>query len=143
VDHIDKQILERLQVDGRISLSQLSKELRLSRPSVTERMRRLQERGIVEGFTARISPAALDKNILVLIQLRELKSECKTFEEFVKADTEIIECHRVTGDSCYVMKAAVSSLERLEALIDRLLPYGQVQTSIVLSSPVTHRVLLP
>ncbi|WP_126427408.1 Lrp/AsnC family transcriptional regulator [Brevibacillus marinus] len=143
MDHIDKQILERLQVDGRISLSQLSKELRLSRPSVTERMRRLQERGIVEGFTARISPAALDKNILVLIQLRELKSECKTFEEFVKADTEIIECHRVTGDSCYVMKAAVSSLERLEALIDRLLPYGQVQTSIVLSSPVTHRVLLP
>lgn len=143
VDQIDRLILERLQLDGRISLSQLAKELRLSRPSVTERMRRLQEKGVVEGFTARISPAAIDKSILVLIQLRELRGEFQSFEEFVKADTEIIECHRVTGESCYMMKAAVSSLAQLEALINRLMPYGQVQTSIVLSSPVPHRVLLP
>ncbi|UFJ42841.1 Lrp/AsnC family transcriptional regulator [Brevibacillus humidisoli] len=143
MDHIDRQILERLQTDGRISLSQLSKELNLSRPSVAERMRRLQDKGIVEGFTARISRTAIDRGILVLIQIGELKTDGGCFEEYVKTDPDIMECHRVTGGSSYMIKAAVSSMERLEALVDRLIPYGQVNTSIVLSSPVSRRILLP
>ncbi|MBO8163069.1 MAG: Lrp/AsnC family transcriptional regulator [Brevibacillus sp.] len=143
MDYIDRQILERLQVDGRISLSQLSKELHLSRPSIAERMRRLQERGVVEGFTALISHEAINRGILVLVQISALKTDCERFEEYVKEDAEIIECHRVTGVNSYVMKAAVSSMKRLEALVDRLTPFGQVTTSIVLSTPVSHRILLP
>lgn len=143
MDDIDIRLLEQLQTDGRMTVSQLSEILNLSRPSVAERLRRLQERGIIEGFTARVSPAAVGRDILVIIEIGQLNVGCHKFEEFIAKDPDILECHRVTGAVSYIMKAAVSSMKDLEILVDRLILFGRVNSSVVLSSPVLHRPILP
>jgi Lrp/AsnC family leucine-responsive transcriptional regulator len=143
VDNIDIRLLEQLQTDGRMTISQLSEILNLSRPSVAERLRRLQERGIIEGFTARVSPPAVGRDILVIIEISQLNVGCHKFEEFITNDPDILECHRVTGAVSYIMKAAVSSMKDLEILVDRLIPFGRVNSSVVLSSPVIHRPIIP
>jgi len=144
MDKLDIRLLELLQLDGRISITELSKQLALSRPSVTERLNRLQENGTIEGFSARVSPAAIGRNVLVFIQLSELRIHSYSeFEKSIMQDPDIIECHRLTGAVSYLLKAAVSGMDNLSKLIDRLLHYGNVNTSIVLSSPVPFRCITP
>lgn len=91
MDEIDVSLLELLQKDGRITISELSKKLALSRPSISERMYRLQEKGIIEGFSARVSPLAIGRGVLVFIQVSELKVPVSDFEQLVKNDLDIIE----------------------------------------------------
>lgn len=143
MDQIDVQLLELLQKDGRMTLSDLSKALNLSRPSVTERLRRLEEQNVITGFAAQVSPSGVGRDVLVLIQVGELDVSCRKFEDFVRRDPDVIECHRITGSVSYYMKAAVSSMVGLESLVDRLIPFGRVNTSVVLSSPVKFRPMLP
>lgn len=140
---IDRKLLELLQEDARITIIELSKKLNLSRPSVNDRLRRLQENGVIQGFTARVSAEAIGKGTIVIIQIGNLKIECRRFEELIKEETDILECHRVTGTNSYFLKAAVATMKDLEALVDRLIPYGQLNTSVVLSSPILSRPLLP
>ncbi|MFL6979849.1 Lrp/AsnC family transcriptional regulator [Bacillus inaquosorum] len=143
MDEIDGKLLELLQEDARITIIELSKKLNLSRPSVNERLRRLQDNGVIQGFTARVSAEAIGKGTIVIIQIGNLKIECRRFEELIKEETDILECHRVTGTNSYFLKAAVATMKDLEALVDRLIPYGQLNTSVVLSSPILSRPLLP
>ncbi|MBK4205216.1 Lrp/AsnC family transcriptional regulator [Bacillus subtilis] len=143
MDEIDGKLLELLQEDARITIIELSKKLNLSRPSVNDRLRRLQENDVIQGFTARVSAEAIGKGTIVIIQIGNLKIECRRFEELIKEETDILECHRVTGTNSYFLKAAVATMKDLEALVDRLIPYGQLNTSVVLSSPILSRPLLP
>ncbi|MCC8354679.1 Lrp/AsnC family transcriptional regulator [Bacillus sp. AF23] len=143
MDEIDKKLLELLQENARITIIELSKKLNLSRPSVNERLRRLQDNGVIQGFTARVSAEAIGKGTIVIIQIGNLKIECRRFEELIIEETDILECHRVTGTNSYFLKAAVATMKDLEALVDRLIPYGQLNTSVVLSSPIPSRPLLP
>jgi len=143
MDQIDIDLLHLLQENARMTVSELSKKLSLSRPSITERLLRLQERGVIEGFSARISPAKIGKDTILIIQVSELKVSITEFEKMIAEDSDIIECHRVTGHIGYFMKAAVSGMEGLRLLVDRLMPYGNLYTSVVLTSPVTFRPLLP
>ncbi|MBL6010614.1 Lrp/AsnC family transcriptional regulator [Bacillus halotolerans] len=143
MDGIDRKLLELLQEDARITIIELSKKLNLSRPSVNDRLRRLQENGVIQGFTARVSAEAIGKGTIVIIQIGNLKIECRRFEELIKEETDVLECHRVTGTNSYFLKAAVATMKDLEALVDRLIPYGQLNTSVVLSSPILSRPLPP
>ncbi|NBD27913.1 Lrp/AsnC family transcriptional regulator [Paenibacillus glycinis] len=143
MDKLDRTLLELLQEDGRMTVSELSKRLSLSRPSTAERMLRLQEKGVILGFGARVSPAAVGRNVQVIIQLSELKIPLMEFEQRIKGFEEIIECHRVTGVVSFMIKAAVTGLEELSLLVERLMPFGDLITSVILSSPVTHRPIVP
>lgn len=143
MDQIDRQILKILQQDGRIAINQLSKQLHLSRPSITERLRRLQENGTILGYTARISSKKMGKEVLAIVQIRNLKVACRRFEEKLEEENDILECHRVTGDNSYFIKAAFASMHDLEAFVDRLIPFGQLNTSIVLSSPIPNNMIWP
>ena len=113
MDEIDVSLLELLQLNGRITISELSKKLALSRPSISERMYRLQEKGIIEGFSARVSPPAIGRGVLVFIQVSELKVSVPDFEQLVKDDLDIIECHRVTGTVGYFLKAALADMDSM------------------------------
>ncbi|GIN11698.1 AsnC family transcriptional regulator [Shouchella clausii] len=126
-----------------MTISELSKELSLSRPSMSERLLRLQEKGIIENFTTRVSLKKIGKDILLLIQVSGLKVPVVEFEEMVQQEHDIIECHRVTGEVSYFIKAAVSDVGSMRKLIDRLIPYGTINTSTVLNSPVPYRIILP
>lgn len=143
MDALDVRLLKLLQEDGRMTVSQLSQELALSRPSVSERLHRLQEQGIIAGFTAQVAPAAVGRTILLFIQVSQLRMNPHEFEKFIEDQPYILECHRVTGTVSYFIKAAVANMNSLQQLVDRLITLGTVNTSIVLSSPVSHRIVLP
>lgn len=143
MDGIDRKLLELLQKNSRMTISDLSAELSLSRPSITERVQRLQERGVIEEFTTRVSLAGVGREILLIIQVSALKVSIAEFEDMVKKQEEIIECHRVTGEVSYFIKAAVSNMNNMRVLIDQLIPYGQINTSTVLTSPVSYRYIVP
>ncbi|WP_407270263.1 Lrp/AsnC family transcriptional regulator [Radiobacillus sp. PE A8.2] len=143
MDKLDIQLLSLLQKDARITISDLSKALALSRPSVSERIQRLKEKGIIEAFTARVSLPAVGREILLIIQVSGLKVSPQEFEKMVAQKEDIIECHRVTGHVSYFLKAAVASMDRMRLLIDSLMPYATINTSTVLTSPVSYRHILP
>jgi len=144
MDKIDISLLKILQEDARITVSELSKQLALSRPSVAERLHRLQERGIIEGFSARVSPAALGRNTLLIIQISDLKIPAQQWENMIAEEKDVLECHRVTGHIGYVIKAAVNGMDGLRALVDRLMNYSNyVNTSVILTSPVSYRLIVP
>jgi len=143
MDQLDRRLLQLLQEDGRMTVSELSKRLSLSRPSISERLLRLQEKGVITGFGALVSPAAIGRNIQVVIQMSELKVFPMEFEKRIMNDDEIMECHRVTGTVSYILKAAVTGMEGLSELVERLMPFGNVNTSVILSSPVMNRTILP
>lgn len=143
MDELDSKLLELLQSEGRMTISELSKKMSLSRPSVSERLYRLQEEGIIDGFTARVFPEAVGRSVVVFVQISDLKAGCREFEQVVEDIPDILECHGVTGTASYFMKAAVANMESLGLFVDKLTPYGRVNTSIVLSSPIRYRCVLP
>ncbi|MFC4076088.1 Lrp/AsnC family transcriptional regulator [Salinithrix halophila] len=143
MDELDQKILKRLQEDGRMTFTQLAKELHMSHPSVAERIRRLQDRGVIERFTVQVPYEKVNRKVLVIIQVGELKVPCYEFEKKIQQESAVLECHRVTGSISYFIKAAVPSMEELERLVDQLIPISRVYTSVVLSSPVSYRILLP
>jgi len=143
VDALDVRLLDLLQQDARLKISELSKRLNLSRPSVSDRMARLQDVGIIEGYSARVSLKAVGRDTMLLIRLSSLKVSPRIFEAKIENDTDILECHRVTGEVDYIIKAAVQNMDEMRHLIDRLMPFGDVSTSIVILSPISHRRILP
>ena len=143
MDKLDIEIIKLLQKDGRMTISQLSQALSLSRPSVTERLHRLCEHRVIEGFNARISLPAIGRNILVVIQISQIRTGPDEFETMVAAHPDILECHRVTGSVSYFLKAAVADMNSLKRLVDHFVPYGTINTSVVLSSPVSYRPVVP
>lgn len=143
MDNTDIQLLKILQEDGRITLSDLSKELSLSRPSVSERLSRLREQGIITRIGAKISPAAVGRDVLLFINVSALNVGYDEFEKMIFEHPDIIECHRLTGVVNYLLKAAVDDMDHLNRLIDGLIPYGSINTSIVLKSLVEDKVILP
>ncbi|MDG0794816.1 Lrp/AsnC family transcriptional regulator [Cohnella ginsengisoli] len=143
MDRIDISLLKLLQEDGRMTVSELSKRLSLSRPSVSERLARLQERGVITGFCAVVSAPAVGRSVQVIIQVSELKVSPLVFERRIAEDGDILECYRVTGAVTFILKAAVTDLNALNRLVERLLPCGMLNTSVILSSPVAGRAVLP
>ncbi|MDY7224380.1 Lrp/AsnC family transcriptional regulator [Halalkalibacterium halodurans] len=143
MDKLDIKLLELLQKNARTTISELSKELALSRPSVSERLQRLQESGVIEEYSARISLAGVGRDMLLIILVSGLRVPLKDFEDMVKSEEMIIECHRVTGEVSYMLKAAVPNMNSMRILIDKLIPYGNINTSTVIGSPVPYRYILP
>jgi len=143
MDNTDIQMLKILQGDGRITLSDLSKKLALSRPSVSERLTRLFEKGIIDKISARVILSSIGRDILLFIQVSDISISYNEFEKMIIGHPDIIECHRVTGNVNYLLKAAVSDMDHLSNLIDELIPFGNISTSIVLKSLVEDGHLQP
>jgi Lrp/AsnC family leucine-responsive transcriptional regulator len=139
---VDWKILRDLQENARLSYSELGRRAGLTPPAAAERVRRLQESAIISGYRTVVNTAALGLSLMAFIRIAASSGRtCAQLAMLVRDLPEVLECHRVTGDDCYIMRIAVPSVQHLEALLDRLLPYGRLTTSIVLSSPVTYRVI--
>lgn len=137
------KILKLLQQNARMNVTALSQELSLSRPSVAERLHRLEERGVIEGYMARVSPQAVGRDTRLVLQISDLRIPPQQFEQWAQSEVDIVECHRVTGHASYFLQAAVAGTPGLKELVDRLMDFGSVQTSVVLTSPVSSRPILP
>jgi Lrp/AsnC family leucine-responsive transcriptional regulator len=141
MDGIDWKILRELQTDARISYAELGRRVGLTTPAVIERVRKLEDAGIITGYRAEIDAAKVGLPITAFIRMSITGVDYSRIIEVAENATEVLECHRGTGGDSFIMKVAVSSVEHLQNLIDRLTPYGITTTSIVLSSPVKSRVI--
>ena len=141
LDETGWHILEALQVNARLSFSELGQRVGLSSPAVAERVRRMEDAGIISGYRAEVNTAKIGYPITAIMRMNSQGERCTRLNVSVREIPEILECYRVTGEDCHIMKVIVSSVEHLESLIDRLSVHGQVTTSIVLSNPVSGRIV--
>jgi Lrp/AsnC family leucine-responsive transcriptional regulator len=139
IDDGNRRLLEELQRDARLSLAELGRRVGLSSPAVADRIARLEEAGVITGYHAEIDPRKLGWSLEVVIRIRPAPRELHKVAELAARTPEIVECQRVTGEDCYIMKAHVREVDDLEELIDRFAVYGQTTTSLVHSSPVRRR----
>lgn len=140
IDDIDRQILACLAEDARLSLKVLSGKVGLSSPSTAERLKRLEEKGVIQGYGARINLAALGYSLQALVRVKPLPGMLHKVEKMIQALPECIECDKVTGEDCFVMRLVVRSIDQLDVVLDGLADYARSNTSIVKSSPVTRRL---
>jgi Lrp/AsnC family leucine-responsive transcriptional regulator len=144
IDATDRSLLEELQEDARLSLAELGRRVGLSSPAVAERLRRLGDDGVITGYHVDVDPRALGYGLSAIVRIRPAPQQLRKVADVARDTPEVVECHRVTGEDCYFVKAHVRSVEHLEEVIDRFTPYGQTTTSIMQSSPVPLRpVALP
>ena len=141
LDSIDAAILRELCADARIPRAELSRRVGLSAPSVADRVRRLEDVGIITGYGARIDPARLGYGLTILIRARPLPGEMKSMVEAIQETPQIVACDRVSGEDCFVARAHVRDVAEMEAVIDRIVPFGATNSSIVQSSPVEERLV--
>ncbi|MFE4110319.1 MULTISPECIES: Lrp/AsnC family transcriptional regulator [Kosakonia] len=140
IDDIDRAILTCLAEDARQSLKVLSARVGLTSPSTAERVKRLEERGVIEGYGARVNLTALDYRLQALVRVRPMPGMLQKVDKMLQALPECIECDKVTGEDCFVMRLVVRSIEQLDTLLDGIAEYAQCNTSIVKSSPVKRRL---
>jgi Lrp/AsnC family leucine-responsive transcriptional regulator len=143
LDATNLRLLEELQRDARTSLAELGRRVGLSSPAVADRLRRLEDDGVITGYRVEVDPRALGFTLGVHLRVRPAPRQLQGVAEMARQSGEVLECHRVTGDDCYVMTAYVRDVTHLEELIDRFAAYGQTTTSIMQSSPVPRRSLQP
>src|SRR3954451_4128821 len=141
LDPTNLRLLAELQSDARLSQAELGRRVGLSAPAVAERLARLEREGVIAGYRAEISPAALGYAFGAVLRIRPAPRQIPTVADVARETPEVVECHRVTGEDCFWMKLHVRSVGHLEQVIDRFTPYGQTTTSIIQSSPVPRRVL--
>jgi Lrp/AsnC family leucine-responsive transcriptional regulator len=139
LDALDARILSALTADARTSIAELARMVGLSPPSAAERIRRLEEAGVIEGYTAVIDPRAVGLPIAAWIRVRPTPGELKTVADILRTLPEIVECDRVTGEDCFVARAHLKSIEDMEKLIDRIIPHAMTTTSIIQSTLVKRR----
>ena len=134
-------LLRELYADARLSRAELARRVGLSAPAVGERLRRLEEAGVIRAYRAEIEPAALGYALTVLIRARPSPGRMRGMIEEIRGTEQIVRCERVSGDDCFVAWAHVRDVTEMEAVIDRLVPFGATHSSIVQSAPVEPRLV--
>jgi Lrp/AsnC family leucine-responsive transcriptional regulator len=139
LDPVDWHILQLLQENGRLSYAEIGRTVGLSAPAVTERMHRMEEAELIEGYRAQLNPAKAGLPVMAFIRVSVSREKYPKFTTLVNQLAPVLECHHVTGVEAFILKIAVSSMEELETLVGKLGHYGDTMTSVVLSSPVKRR----
>jgi Lrp/AsnC family leucine-responsive transcriptional regulator len=139
LDTYGRKLLDELQTNARLSLAELGRRVGLSPTAAAERLKQMEEVGIVHGYTVEIDREALGLEVMAFIRMSCGGQHYHRLLEYVQTLEEVRECHHLTGDDDFLLKVTTTSMADLEALIEALLPYGNPVTSLVLSSPVERR----
>jgi len=143
LDAIDWKILCELQADARMSTAELGRKISLSAPAIAERIQRMIDHGIIQGFHAQVDAASVGLPVTAMIRMSVVGDILPRLSILLQSLPEVVECYRGTGSDSFIMKVCVASVEHLERLIDRLTPFGMTTTSIVLSTVVARRPVDP
>jgi len=144
IDTIDERILAELQANGRLTMKALAERVGLSSPAMIERVRRLEDRGVIAGYRAVVAPQALGRPLSALVAASVDRGSYEAFLDLVRGEPGVAECHRTTGEATHLVKVHVADAAALEALVDRLAGVGaRCVTSLILSSPVPWREITP
>lgn len=139
MDIYGRKLLAELQANARLSTAELGRRIGLSPTATAERLRQMEELGILRGYTVDIDPEALGLEVMAFIRMSCAGQNYHRLIDYVQTLEEVRECHHLTGGDDFLLKVTTTSMANLEALIEALLPYGNPITSLVLSSPVEHR----
>ena len=140
-DAVNLRILRELSKNPRLTMAELGRRVGLSSPAVTERVRRLEETGVIQGYRLDINAAALGLPIAAYVRVRPNPGQLSRIADLARRIPEIVECHRVTGEDCFILKVYLPNLEQLDRILDSFLVYGTTTTSLIQSSPVVFRSL--
>ncbi|WP_261301413.1 Lrp/AsnC family transcriptional regulator [Paenibacillus andongensis] len=141
MDQVDKQILYHLQNQARISMTELGKCVGLSQPAVTERVKRMEEKGIIKEYRTLISPEKIGKQAAAYILFRT--RDCHAFLDFCRSSPDVVECNRISGEHNYLLKVMTDSTRSLEEFGNQCDKYGTYTILIVMSSPIEPKLLIP
>lgn len=139
LDVYGRKLLVEMQANARLSLAELGRRIGLSATATAERLRQMEEIGIIQGYSVRIDREALGLEVMAFIRVSCGGQQYHRLLEYVQTLEEVRECHHLTGGDDLLLKVMTTNMADLEALIEALLPYGKPETSLVLSSPVEHR----
>src|SRR3954464_1676795 len=139
LDIYGKKLLVELQKNARLSVAELGRRVGLSPTATAERLKQMEEVGIIHGYTVEVDREALGLEVMAFIRMSCPGQNYHRFTEYVQTLEEVRECHHLTGGDDFLLKVTTTNLADLEALIEALLPYGNPVTSLVLSSPIEHR----
>jgi Lrp/AsnC family leucine-responsive transcriptional regulator len=138
-DKKDIAILKLLQRNPRMSIADLARKIRMSNPAARERVRRLEKSGVIAGYRLELNPKAAGHDITAFVRIRPLPGHLPKISKLAQQIREVVECHRVTGEDCFILKVHLPEIASLDRVLDRFLVHGQTTTSIVQSSPVPPR----
>jgi Lrp/AsnC family transcriptional regulator, leucine-responsive regulatory protein len=140
LDEIDRALLAALAEDARASVSELARQVGLSAPSTSERMRRLEAQGVIGGYTVQIDPRALGYTLQAIVRVKPLPGQLHLVEEMLRRIPEFIECDKVTGDDCFIARLYLHSIEQLDGILTKVTERAETSTAIVKSTPVPRRL---
>ena len=140
-DPVNLRILTELVDNPRLSMTELGRRVGLSSPAATERVRRLEENGVIRGYRLDVDPAALGLPMAAFIRVKPNAGQLPRIIDVAAGIPEVVECHRVTGEDCLIVKVHLPNIEQLDRVLDAFLVFGNTTTSIVQSSPVPRRPL--
>ena len=138
-DATDARLVTELQADARLTNAELGRRVSLSPPAVADRLRRLERDGVITGYRAELDPKALGYALSAIMRVRPAPRQLPKVADLARESSEVVECHRITGEDCFFLKLHLRDIEHLEEVVDRFLIYGQTTTSIIQSSPVRGR----
>jgi Lrp/AsnC family transcriptional regulator, leucine-responsive regulatory protein len=141
MDAINWQILAELQKDARLSMAKLGRRVGLSAPAATQRVHRMEDAGIIKGYRAVVDCRALGRRVLAFVRISARGNIKEKVLQKVREAPEVLECHRGSANECFILKVSVRSIEDLESLADRFLEFGELTTTIVLSSLLESRTI--
>ena len=141
LDEVNVRLLRELQRDPRASMAELGRRVGMSSPAVAERVRRLEEGGVIRGYRLDLDPAALGLPIAAYVRIRPSAGQLSRVAELARSIPEVVECHRITGEDCFILKVHIPGMDQLDRLLDRFLFHGTTTTTIIQSSPVPPRSL--
>jgi Lrp/AsnC family leucine-responsive transcriptional regulator len=138
-DHKNLALLRLLEKNPRAPISQLARRIGMSNPAVKERILRLEETGILAGYRLELNPQQLGYHVTAFVRVRPLPGHLNKIAELARTIPEVTECHRVTGEDCFILKVFLKEISNLDRVLDKFLAHGQTTTSIVQSTPVPPR----
>jgi Lrp/AsnC family transcriptional regulator, leucine-responsive regulatory protein len=139
LDQTDLKIIGALIEDGRLSLAELGRRVSLSPPAVAERVKRLEQSGVISGYHAEIDLRKFGYQLTAIVRIRPAPGRLPKIPELAQQLPEVTECHRITGEDCFYLKVQLRSIDELSHILDRFLDFGETTTSIVNSTPIAQR----
>ena len=141
LDDTGWRIVDELQLEARLSMAELGRRVGLSAPAVAERVRKLEDAGIITGYRAQINLHRAGRPLLAFVRISAYGDVKQKVSKVVHNTPEVLEAHRGTGSDCFILKVQVRDIAHLEMVTDRFTSFGQLTTSIVLSSPLEGRIV--
>lgn len=139
MDDVDRDLLTELDADPRVATAELARRVGVSVPTARDRLRRLHESGVIRRFRLDIDPAALGLPVAAFVRVRPGPGQLPKIVELARSLSQVAECHRITGEDCFLIRVHAPDVAAFEEVLDRFLLYGQTTTSIIQSTPVAPR----